>query len=91
MLGRLEMDIESSIRAYTCLMGDVFGKRGKQIDWRLNVKGQFSSIALERAIKSMIPTEEDPEKALLNDGQSKQRSCKAYVWEDRVQSKLATH
>ncbi len=73
------MDVESSIQAYTRLMGDVFGKRNKKIDWRLNVKGQFSSAALEKAIKSMIPTHEGPEKALLNDSKTKQRPCKAYV------------
>ena len=86
MLGRLEMDIDSSIQAYTDLMKDVFGKKGKRIDWHLNIKGQFSSVALEKAIKSMIPT--DPETALLND--EKQRPCKAYVLEDR-QSMLETH
>ena len=86
MLGRLEMDVDSSIQAYTHLMEDVFGKKGKKIDWHLNVKGQFSSVALEKAIKSMIPS--DSEKTLLNDG--KQRPCKAYVSEDR-RSILATH
>ena len=73
MLGRLEMDVDSSLEAYKGLMGDIFGKRGKKINWRLDVKGQFSSVALENAIKSMVPTGEDPEKALLNDGRSKQR------------------
>ncbi len=79
MLGRLEMDVESSIKAYTRLMGDVFGKRNKKIDWHLDIKGQFSSAALEKAIKSMIPIQENPEQALLNDSKSKQRPCKAYV------------
>ena len=79
MLGRLEMDVESCIKAYTSLMGDVFGKRNKKIDWRLNVKEQFSSSALEKAIKTMIPAQQDPEKAPLNDDQSAQRPCKAYA------------
>jgi hypothetical protein len=70
MLGRLEMDVESCIKAYTNLMSDVFGKRKKPIDWRLNVNGQFSSEALETAIKSMILSYEVPETALLNDDQA---------------------
>lgn len=84
------MDIESSIEAYTRLMGDVFGKWCKKIDWHLNVKGQFSSAELEKAIKSMIPTHQDPDKVLLNDLQSEQRICKACVWKT-FQSKQTTH
>ncbi len=80
------MDVESSIQAYTRLMGDVFGKRSKKVDWRLNVKGQFSSAALEKAIKSMISTHEGQEQALLNDGRTKQRPCKAYVSRPVIQS-----
>jgi hypothetical protein len=77
MLGRLEMDVESCIKAYTNLMSDVFGKRKKPIDWRLNVKGRFSSEALETAIKSMILSHEVPETALLNDDQASRRCCRA--------------
>ena len=76
MLGRLEMDVESCIDAYTRLIGDVFSKRKKPIDWRLNVKGQFSSKDLETAIKSLIPSREDAEKALLNDSLSEKRACR---------------
>lgn len=50
-----------------------------KLDWNLNVKGQFSSEALEAAIKSLVPASEDPEKALLNDGHSDQRPCRAYT------------
>ena len=77
MLGRLEMDVGSCITAYTNLMSDVFGKRKRPIDLRLNVKGQFSSTALETAIKSMIPSHESPDTALLNDNQATKRSCRA--------------
>lgn len=68
MLGRLEMDVESCITAYTNLMNDIFGKRAKPINWKLDVKGQFSANALEKAIKSLIPVGDDPEGALLNKG-----------------------
>jgi hypothetical protein len=77
MLGRLEMDVGPCIEAYNRLMEDVFGKRSKKIDWSLNVKGQFSSAALETAIKSMIPEGEDPDQALLNDNRRIGRPCKA--------------
>lgn len=79
MLGRLEMDAESCIKAYTNLMEDIFAKRTKPIDWKLNVKGQFSEKALEMAIKSLIPPNEDPEEALLNDSRSDKRPCRVYV------------
>lgn len=79
MLGRLEMDVESCIKAYTSLMSDVFGKRTSPVDWLLNVKGQFSSRALETAIKSLIPSQEDPETALLNDAKAEKRPCRACV------------
>lgn len=75
MLGRLEMDVEACIEAYSRLMDDVFGKRGSRIDWRLNIKGQFNSKDLEAAIKSLIK-DEDPEEALLNDAAAEQRSCR---------------
>ena len=76
MLGRLEMEVEECIKAYTDMMKDVFGKRTKPIDWKLKVKGQFSAKSLEKAVKSLVPQREDPDKALLNDGQSDKRPCR---------------
>ncbi len=77
MLGRLEMEVDACIKAYTDMMEDVFGRRAKPIDWKLNVKGQFSVESLERAVKSLVPRNEDPEKALLNDRGSDKRPCRA--------------
>ena len=77
MLGRLELDVDACIEAYTNMMENVFGKRSKRIDLKLNVKGQFSVEALETAIKSMVPAGEDPETALFNDSRSDQRPCRA--------------
>ena len=79
MLGRLEMSVESCIAAYTNLMESVFGGRSSPVDWSLNVKGRYSSQALETAIKSLIPEHEGPDTALLNDERSERRACRAYV------------
>ena len=79
MLGRLEMTVEECIKAYTDMMGDVFGKRSSPIDWRLNVKGQFSALALERAIRSLVSATGHPVDALLDDPSSDKRHCRAYV------------
>ncbi|KAI9883792.1 MAG: hypothetical protein M1823_004424 [Watsoniomyces obsoletus] len=79
MLGRLEMDVEACIKAYIDMMEDVFGRRTNPIDWKLNVKGQFDAKRLEKAVKSLVPQSEDPETALLNDGGSDKRPCRAFV------------
>lgn len=79
MLCRLEMEVEACIKAYTDMMEDVFGRRAKPMDWKLNVKGQFSAESLEKAVKRLVPLSEDPDRALLNDSRSDKRPCRAYV------------
>ncbi|KIV90286.1 hypothetical protein PV10_07605 [Exophiala mesophila] len=56
MLGRLEMDVQECIDAYTELMSTVFEKkRGRfAIGWKGDVKARFSSKALAGAIKNVI-------------------------------------
>ena len=83
MLGRLEMSVESCIAAYTKLMESVFGERSTPVDWTLDVKGRYSSQALETAVKSLLPEHEGPDTALLNDKRSERRPCRAYVTSHR--------
>ncbi|KAI9848905.1 MAG: hypothetical protein M1838_000346 [Thelocarpon superellum] len=73
------MDVDSCIKAYTSLMEDIFGKSSTPIDWKLDVKGRFSSASLEKAIESLIPASEDKETALLNDSRSDRRPCRVFV------------
>ena len=54
MLGRLRMDVDECIEAYTDMFGRVFGKRGLPIDWRGKVKGRFDSIVLEECIRDVL-------------------------------------
>lgn len=56
MLGRLEMDVQECIDAYTELMCTVFEKKRSRlaIGWKGDVKARFSSKALAGAIKNVI-------------------------------------
>ncbi|KAI9863870.1 MAG: hypothetical protein M1813_003522 [Trichoglossum hirsutum] len=84
MLGRLEMDIDECIEAYRGLMKTVFEKRRSLLSLRLNgnIKAQFSSKALETAIKQVISSREG---VLVNDPfESKvdaeiPQNCKVFV------------
>ena len=47
MLGRLQMDVEDRIDAYSELSRDIFRKKGLPIDWRGRVTGRYKSSELE--------------------------------------------
>ncbi len=49
----------------------------KAINWKLNLMGHFRVQFLEKAVKSLLPPSEDPEKALLGDSRSDKRLCRA--------------
>jgi hypothetical protein len=59
MLGRLEMDVDECISAYTELLGAVSGRRSR-LRW-LSIRGhiapQFDSSKLKKAIQSVIVAE----------------------------------
>lgn len=76
MLRRLQMEVEACIKAYTDMMEDVFDKQAKQIDWKLNEKGQFSAQALEDGVEILVPQSEDLEKALLNNCRPDKQPCR---------------
>jgi hypothetical protein len=56
MLGRLEMDVDECIEAYTELMKAVFEKKQSLLPVGLRgmIKSRFSSKALENAVKGVI-------------------------------------
>ncbi|THX40566.1 FabD/lysophospholipase-like protein [Aureobasidium pullulans] len=79
MLGRLEMDVDECIKAYSELMANVFGMQLSKIpmNWKGKVKPRFDSKKLEEAIKQVIRQSEVPEDALLDDGV--ERGCRSFV------------
>ena len=77
MLGRLEMDVQPCIDAYSELSRRIFSKKGLPVDWRGHVNGRYKASELEDAIKMIVKGSGSPEDAPLNDG--KGRSCRVYV------------
>ena len=75
MLGRLQMDIQSCIDAYSELSRDVFSKKGLlPVDKSGNVKGRYKASKLENAIKKIIRDSGTLEDGPFNDG--KDRGCR---------------
>ena len=70
MLGRLEMDVDECIAAYSELAAAVFGQKSSRIPF--NIKGKiqerFDSAKLESAIREVIGQSGVSETDLLNDG-----------------------
>ena len=76
MLGRLEMDVDECIAAYTRLMKTVFEKKSSLLpaDWAGKTKARFDSTKLETAIKEVITSQGAKETDLFNDGV--ERGCR---------------
>jgi hypothetical protein len=76
MLGRLEMDVDECIAAYSDLAAAVFGEKLSHIP--VNMKGQvkprFDSARLESAIKKVVTRSGASVTDLLNDGT--ERGCR---------------
>ncbi len=81
MLGRLQMDIQPCIDAYSDLSRRIFSKKGIPVDWRGHVKGRYPASELEKAVKKIINGSGLPEDTLLDDG--KGRGCRVYVDEPK--------
>lgn len=66
MLGRLKMDIDECILAYSELMRTIFDNK---LSWlpKLQTGSQFDSAKLESAIKRVITSHGASETALFND------------------------
>jgi len=76
MLGRLEMDVDQCITAYSELMKAVFKKKVRclPIGWKIRVKPQFDSKKLKSAIEEVIRDGSACTTDAFNDG--KQRGCR---------------
>lgn len=75
MLGRLEMDVDECILAYTSLFKAIFESTAMLIDkWSGNVKGRIDSAVLKECMQNIIKDRGLSETALLND--RNERGCK---------------
>jgi hypothetical protein len=76
MLGRLEMDVDECISAYSDLAASVFGEKRSRIPFNIKGKVQqrFDSAKLEGAIRKAVVQSGASETALLNDGT--ERKCR---------------
>jgi hypothetical protein len=76
MLGRLEMDVDGCISAYSELMNTVFDEKSSwlPLSRKGSIKTQFDSAKLESAIKKVITSRGISEVDLFNDGTN--RGCR---------------
>ncbi|KAG9240166.1 kinase subdomain-containing protein, partial [Calycina marina] len=79
MLGRLEMDVDECITAYSDLAEAVFSQKKSRLRFNLKgkVKAQFDSSKLENAIRDTIKRATFSEAGLFNDGVD--RGCRTFV------------
>ena len=76
MLGRLEMDVDECITAYSNLAAAVFSEKLSRIPVNIkgNVKPRFDSTKLETAIRKVVTQSGASETHLLND--RTERGCR---------------
>jgi hypothetical protein len=76
MLGRLKMDVDQCIAAYSKLAEVVFGEKLRPLPFNVRgkVTSRFSSTTLENAIKKAVVQGGASEADLLNDGS--ERGCR---------------
>lgn len=76
MLGRLEMNVDECITAYSILAESVFSQKKSRLPFNLKgkVKAQFDSSKLEKAIQDTIQSGGVSNTELLNDGT--ERGCR---------------
>jgi len=76
MLGRLEMDVDKCIAAYSDLAADVFGEKLHRLP--VNIKGgfkpRFDSARLQSAVQKVVSQSGASKADLLNDGT--ERGCR---------------
>jgi hypothetical protein len=75
MLGRLEMDVDDCITAYSELAEAVFGEKLSPFPFSLKgrVKARFDSTKLEKAVRKVVQSSTS-ENELFNDGT--ERGCR---------------
>jgi hypothetical protein len=76
MLGRLEMDVDECITAYSRLIKAVFKEELSRlpISWRGRVKARFDSKKLKSVVEEVISDKGVPVTDAFNDGKS--RGCR---------------
>jgi hypothetical protein len=76
MLGRLEMDVDECITAYSILMKTVFEEESSwlPVSWRGKVKARFDSKKLKSAVEKVISDTGASVTDAFNDG--KDRGCR---------------
>lgn len=76
MLGRLEMDVDECIAAYSDLAETVFGQKLSSLpfNYKGKVKSRFDSVKLEAAVLKVIKHSGVSERDLFNDGAK--RGCR---------------
>jgi hypothetical protein len=76
MLGRLEMDVDTCISAYSNLMKGVFEKKSSwlRVSWTGKMKPQFDSAKLKSAVEDVVLSNGVSPGDCFND--SKARGCR---------------
>lgn len=76
MLGRLEMDVDECIEAYSDLAAAVFSKKLSRLPVTINgkIKPRFDSTKLEEAIQKVVAQGGASNTELLNNGN--ERGCR---------------
>ncbi|KAI9652351.1 MAG: hypothetical protein M1829_001664 [Trizodia sp. TS-e1964] len=87
MLGRLEMDVEECINAYTSMFGTIFKKKNLPINFLGKIKGRFKSSVLEACIIDILRGLGLSENEALNDGKER---CKVAVCATAFETKKTT-
>lgn len=77
MLGRLEMDVDECINAYSSMFKRIFGKKGLPVNMRGKIKGRFDSMVLEDCIREILEQRGLSSMEPFND--EKDRTCKVLV------------
>lgn len=73
MLGRLEMDVDECIDAYTNMFRAIFRKKGLPLNMFGKIKGRFDSIVLEECVAEILKRRRLSETEPLNDGKDRCR------------------
>lgn len=82
MLGRLKMDVDDCIKAYTELIETIFRKKQSRtgLGLRTNIEARFSSKKLQEAIESVLEKQGVSLDEAFNDGQTDiSRGCRVSV------------
>jgi hypothetical protein len=79
MLGRLEMDVDDCIQAYSQLMSSVFSEKANNlpVDWSGNIKAQYESKKLRSAVEDVIIRSGSSPKDPMDDGNTDR--CRVFV------------